>query len=30
VAAAQIDGLGAAKKLRLGDATWFAGLMLEL
>jgi hypothetical protein len=26
----RIDGLGAANKLRLGDTTWFAGLMLEL
>jgi hypothetical protein len=26
----RIDGLGATNKLRLGDTTWFAGLMLEL
>jgi hypothetical protein len=30
VARYRIDGLGAANKLRLGDTTWFAGLMLEL
>jgi hypothetical protein len=26
----RLDGFGAAKRLRLSDTTWFAGLMLEL